>query len=142
MKSQFFRKFSQINENLPVLLAGEAIFLAAAELIILMWIPKDLKRTAGIGVLIGVLLAAAGSVILALSIRSALYKEGNKAWAVLFITLRFGVAALVLLLCLVKDPKLCVAVLIGMLSGQTGVYLAPAAARFRNRKEKKNVQKR
>lgn len=142
MKSQFFRKFSQINENLPVLLAGEGIFLAAAELIILIGVPENLKRTAAFGVLIGVLLAAAGSIMLALTIRSAFYKDGSRVLAVSLTVLRFSAAALVLLVCLVMDPKLGVAVLIGMLSEQTGVYLAPAAAHFRNRKEKKDVQNR
>lgn len=142
MKNRFFRNFSQINENLPVLLAGEGIFLALSEVIVALFVPKELKSTAALGILAGVLTAAAGSIMLALIIRSALYKEGSRGAAVLFILLRTGLVASVLLLCLLKSPKLCVAALIGMLSEQTGVYLAPAAARFRNRKEKSDVQNR
>lgn len=137
MKGRFLSNFRQINENLPVLLAGEGIFLVISELITVLFVPEELKATAAAGILIGVLAAACGSILLALIIRSALYRDGNKGAAVFLTLLRAGLAAVILLVCLAKDPKLGVAILIGMLSGQTGVYLAPAAARFRNRKEKK-----
>jgi hypothetical protein len=68
MKNRFFRNFSQINENLPVLLAGEGIFLALSEVIVALFVPKELKSTAALGILAGVLTAAAGSIMLALII--------------------------------------------------------------------------
>ncbi|MDD6789315.1 MAG: hypothetical protein PUE04_04345 [Lachnospira sp.] len=142
MKGRLLRNFRQINENLPLLLAGEGIFLVIAELIVVLLVPDRLKAAAAAGILAGVLTAACGSILLALIIRTALYRDGNKGAAVLLGLLRAGLATAVLLVCILKDPMLCVAALIGMLSGQTGVYLAPLAARFRDRKEKSDGKNR
>ena len=100
MKGRLLRNFRQINENLPLLLAGEGIFLVIAELIVVLLVPDRLKAAAAAGILAGVLTAACGSILLALIIRTALYRDGNKGAAVLLGLLRAGLAAAVLLVCI------------------------------------------
>ena len=129
-------RLAQIDEVVPVLIFFEIIYLAVGQLIIWAFLPVD-KPYVAIGFAIGVGFAMLSSIQNSMILGRALSRGKRKAASagmVIFMLIR--IAAISLIIVMALRFKFCspVAVLIGVLAIQAGVYFEPMV---RKRREKK-----
>lgn len=118
-------KLASINKVLPALVLGEVIYLIVGEIIIL-FLPFD-KVTCMIGLAIGVCLAMAYSIHSAVVLNNTVTGEvGNKKGPVIIgYIIRLVVTAGVVVLAYFLKFANPVAILVGLISIQAGVFIVP-----------------
>ena len=129
-------RLAQIDEVVPVLIFFEIIYLAVGQLIIWAFLPVD-KPYVAIGFAIGVGFAMLSSIQNSMILGRALSRGKRKAASagmVIFMLIR--IAAISGIIVLALRFKFCspVAVLVGVLAIQAGVYFEPAVRKRRERK--------
>lgn len=130
-------RLAQIDEVVPVLIFFEIIYLAVGQLIIWAFLPVD-KPYVAIGFAIGVGFAMLSSIQNSMILGRALSRGKRKAASagmVIFMLIR--IAAISGIIVLALKFKFCspVAVLVGVLAIQAGVYFEPAVRKRRERKQ-------
>ena len=130
-------RLAQIDEVVPVLIFFEIIYLAVGQLIIWAFLPVD-KPYVAIGFAIGVGFAMLSSIQNSMILGRALSRGKRKAASagmVIFMLIR--IAAISGIIVLAVKYKFCspVAVLVGVLAIQAGVYFEPAVRKRRERKQ-------
>lgn len=117
-------RLANINSVLPILVFAELIYLAAGEIIIL-FTPLD-KLTCMIGFAIGVGLAMFSSIQNAMMLNRTVTAEkvtrSGVVWGYIIRLAVFGAVVAIAFFTRFADP---VAILIGLLSVQAGVYFVP-----------------
>ena len=127
-------KLAGLDEVLPLLVFWEMIYLLVGEAIIWILLPVD-KPYIGLGFLIGVGLASLSSILTAFVMKKVFSpKKRTTGIMVLALVGRLAIAGAVVALALYTNLTSAVAILIGMLSMQLGVYFEPRARRKREEK--------
>ena len=124
-------KLASLDEVLPLLVFWEMIYLLVGEAIIWILLPVD-KPYIALGFLIGVGLASLSSILTAFVMKKVFSpKKRTTGIMVLALMGRLAIAGAVVALALYTDFTSPVAILIGMLSMQLGVYFEPRSRRKR-----------
>ena len=134
-------RLAKIDEVVPVLVFFEIIYLAIGQLIIWAFLPVD-KPYVALGFAIGVGFAMISSIQNSMILGRALSKGKKRAASagmVIFMLIRIAAISVIVVLALLYKFCSPVAVLIGVLAIQAGVYFEPMV---RKRREKKAAQER
>ena len=124
-------KLASLDEVLPLLVFWEMIYLLVGEAIIWILLPVN-KPYIALGFLIGVGLASLSSILTAFVMKKVFSpKKRTTGIMVLALMGRLAIAGAVVALALYTDFTSPVAILIGMLSMQLGVYFEPRSRRKR-----------
>lgn len=133
-------KLAQVDEVVPVLVFFELVYLGVGQLIIWAFLPVD-KPAVALGFAIGVGFAMMSSIqnawVLSRALNSGKSRRASSAKMVVWLIIRIACIGGVIVLAVITgfcDP---VAVLIGVLSIQIGVYFEPWARKRRQKKEKR-----
>ena len=134
-------RLAKIDEVVPVLVFFEIIYLAIGQLIIWAFLPVD-KPYVALGFAIGVGFAMISSIQNSMILGRALSKGKKRAASagmVIFMLIRIAAISVIIVLALLYKFCSPVAVLIGVLAIQAGVYFEPMV---RKRRERKAAQER
>ena len=131
-------KLAGVDEVVPVLVLFEMIYLGVGMLIIWAFLPVDKPKVA-LGFAIGVGFSVLSSIQNSMILKRALSrgkKKSASAGMVIFMLARIAGISLIVILALKYEFCSAIAVLVGVLAIQAGVYFEPA---FRKRREKKKA---
>lgn len=136
-------KLRSIDEVVPILVFFELVYLGVGQLIIWLFLPVD-KPTVALGFAIGVGFAVLSSIQNAMILGKALTVNTTKRKAsgkmILFMLIRIACISGVVVLAVITDFCNPVAVLIGVLAIQLGVYFEPYARKRRQKKERERLE--
>ena len=133
-------RLARIDEVVPVLVFFEIIYLAVGQLIIWAFLPVD-KPYVAIGFAIGVGFAVLSSISNSMILGRALSRGKRKAASagmIIFMLVRIAAISAIIVLALKFKFCSAVAVLIGVLAIQAGVYFEPMVRKRRERKMAKD----
>ena len=131
-------KLAGVDEVVPVLVLFEMIYLGVGMLIIWAFLPVDKPKVA-LGFAIGVGFSVLSSIQNSMILRRALSrgkKKSASAGMVIFMLARIAGISLIVILALKYEFCSAIAVLVGVLAIQAGVYFEPA---FRKRRQRKKA---
>ncbi len=131
-------KLASIDEVVPVLVFFEMIYLAVGQFIIWVILPVD-KPYVALGFAIGVGFAVLSSIQNSMLLRGALSRGKRKtasAGMVIFMLIRIAAISAIIILAIRFKFCSAVAVLVGVLAIQAGVYFEPMVRKRREKKEK------
>lgn len=130
-------KLAGVDEVVPVLVLFEMIYLGVGMLIIWAFLPVDKPKVA-LGFAIGVGFSVLSSIQNSMILKRALSrgkKKSASAGMVIFMLARIAGISLIVILALKYEFCSAVAVLVGVLAIQAGVYFEPAIRKRRERKQ-------
>ncbi len=131
-------KLAQVDEVVPILVFFELVYLGVGQLIIWAFLPVD-KPSVALGFAIGVGFAMMSSIqnawVLSRALSSGKSRKASSAKMVIWLIVRIACIGGIVVLAVITDFCSPVAILIGVLSIQIGVYFEPWARKRRQKKE-------
>ena len=131
-------KLAQVDEVVPILVFFELLYLGIGELIIWAFLPVN-KPSVALGFAIGVGFAIVSSIqnawVLSRALGKAKSRKSSSITMVIWLIVRIACIGGIVVLAVITDFCSPIAILIGVLSIQIGVYFEPWARKRRQKKE-------